>query len=160
MRRRGDDRLQSHARPVRRAQVWQAPAGSSRRGGSGQLLLEEGDRPAPGQIGGLLVVARFRRIVVEGVIHALIDEEFEVRPAVLQRLPVGRNAGIDALVEARIVQHHRRLDLGDGLGRRLGAVIGNRGLEVRVGDRKLVDKATAPAEADRTHLAVEPRLNT
>ena len=39
-----------------------------------QLLLEESYRPAPGQVGGLLVVAGRRGVVVEGVLGALVDD--------------------------------------------------------------------------------------
>ena len=46
--------------------------------GSGQLLLEERDRPAPGEVGRLLVVASFRRVVVEGVLGAVIDIDGEL----------------------------------------------------------------------------------
>ena len=38
-----------------------------------QVLLEEGDRAAPGQVGCLFVVARIVGVVVEGVLCTLVD---------------------------------------------------------------------------------------
>ena len=40
------------------------------RGLPAELLLQEVDRPAPGEVGGLLAVARGVRVVVEGVVRA------------------------------------------------------------------------------------------
>ena len=55
--------------------VWNSmrSAGSSV-GALAEMFLEEGDRPLPRQIGGRLVVALGRRVVVEGVVDAVIVE--------------------------------------------------------------------------------------
>ena len=96
------------------------PAGASGTRGSsaGEVLLEERDRARPGELGRVLVVARLVGVVVEGVVGALVDVELVVDARVLERLLVGRDAGVDAFVEAGIVQQQRRLDLGGVLGAR------------------------------------------
>src|SRR5690606_32488579 len=82
------------------------PSGRARRA-SLQLLLEESHRAGPRHRGRLLVIARGVGVVVEGVVHVIVDKELIVHAVFLQRrLEVG-DAGVDALVEAGIVQHDR-----------------------------------------------------
>ena len=51
-----------------------------------QGLLEEGDGPLPGELGCLRRVARRRRVVVERVVHAVIDKDLVVNARRLQRI--------------------------------------------------------------------------
>src|SRR5262249_23304878 len=70
----------------------------------GQILLEEGDCSTPCEVGGFLVVACLVGVVVEGVVHVWIHEELVCLTGRLERRLVGRDAGIDSLVEPRVVQ--------------------------------------------------------
>src|SRR5262249_37909072 len=76
------------------------------------MLVEEVERPLPGELCRLLVVAR-RRVVVEAVLRAVVDEQLIVLLVFLERRLVGRDPLADAGVLGwiGIVQHHRRLDL-------------------------------------------------
>src|SRR5262245_41355520 len=90
-----------------------------------QLLLEELDRPPPRQIRRLLVVARVRRVVVEGVVGAFVDVDRVLLAPSVERFLEGVDSGIGAVVEPGIMQQERRLDLAGILGLRLAAVIGD-----------------------------------
>src|SRR5688572_22585374 len=91
-------------------------APGSRRGLSRQMLLEEFQRPAPGQVRRFLVVAGLVGVVEEGVLGAVVHVEGVVLAALLQGVLEGGDAGIDALVGSGIVQQERRLDLRHLLG--------------------------------------------
>ncbi len=77
---------------------------------SGQIFPEEIDCPRPGQIGRRLVVTHLRGVVVEGVIDAVIHEDLKVDARRLECRLVSGNAGIDALVQPRVVEQELRLD--------------------------------------------------
>ena len=72
----------------------------------------------PSQFGGLLVVAR-RRVVVKAVVGAFVEVDLIGDVVGLKRLFVGRPSGVDAPVEAGVVNQERRLDFGDVLDRGL-----------------------------------------
>src|SRR5262245_53274538 len=99
-------------------------------GRSAQLFLEQRDRAAPGEIGRGLIVAGRRSVVVEGVLRAVVGEDLVFYAGLLQRLLIGRNALVDAIVVGRIVQQQVRLDLGGIAGGRLDAVVGRRSRHV------------------------------
>ena len=93
--------------------------GLRRAGRHAERLLEEGERAAPGEVGGGLVVARGAEVVVEGVLRARIDVDRVFLVVGLQRRLVGRDAGVHALVLLGVVQQQRRLDLRHLVGRHL-----------------------------------------
>src|SRR5438093_24995 len=86
---------------------------------SAQVLVEKRERAVPRELRRLLVVAR-RRVVVEAVLRALVDEELVLLVVRLERRFVARDSGADACVFGRIgvVQHRRRRYLRCGLGAR------------------------------------------
>ena len=84
----------------------------------------------PGQPGRLRMAAR-AGVIVERVLRALIDLDLVLDGRTHKRAFEGRDAGIDPLVAAGIVQQHRRLNLGHILGIGLRAIVGNRGVQVR-----------------------------
>src|SRR3546814_19264796 len=79
---------------------------------SSELFLEEVHRASPRLLGRLLVVAGGVGVVVESVVDVVVDEDLVIDPVLLQGGLELRNAGVDALVEAGVVQNHRRIDLG------------------------------------------------
>ena len=85
----------------------------------GEMLLEEGERPLPGQIGRGLVVTLRRRVVVEGVVHAVIEVELHrllrgPRSASTQ----GKRRAVDAVVQPRVMDQQGACTFGasDGSG--------------------------------------------
>src|SRR5262245_21446416 len=62
---------------------------------SAQVLVEELQRPVPGELRRRLVVAR-RRVVVEAVLRPLVDEQLIGLVVRLERGLIGRNARADA----------------------------------------------------------------
>src|SRR4051812_492780 len=74
-----------------------------------QGLVQEGECARPRELRGGLVVAR-RAVVVEAMVDVRVDERLVADAVGLQRLLVRRPACVDALVEARVVQHQRCLD--------------------------------------------------
>src|SRR5579862_895822 len=118
-----------------------------------QVLIEERERARPGELRGGLVVAR-RRIVVESVLDAGIRVFLVANMVLVERLPPRGPAGIDALVDARVVDQKRRLDLCRIGGARLNAVERRRGGELGKAHGHHVDDAAAEAEADGTDAAV------
>ena len=79
------------------------------------MFVEEFEGARPRQFGGRLVITR-RRVVVEAVLFALVHVE-RVRLLVgLKRRLVGRDALVDPLVIARVLQQQRRGDFGDVVG--------------------------------------------
>src|SRR5712692_2147602 len=76
---------------------------------SGEVLLEEGDRPLPGQLGRRLVVAR-RRVVVKAMLGAGVHVHLVLGAARLQRRLEGRPRRVDALVALGVLDQQRRLD--------------------------------------------------
>jgi hypothetical protein len=71
-----------------------------------------------------------------------------------ERLAIPLDSLIDALVKPGIVEQHLGLDLRHIGVRRDPPVIGDTRSEIRRIDGELVDEAAAPAEANRTDLAV------
>src|SRR5207247_5644330 len=69
-----------------------------------QVLVEKVERPLPRELGRLFVVAR-RRVVVEPVLRALVDEHLVLLVVRLQRRLEGGDSLIDAGIVARVVQH-------------------------------------------------------
>src|SRR5687768_15695925 len=66
-------------------------------GCSREMLLQERQRPAPGLVGRLLVVAGPAGVVVEGVVGALVHVDLVGLARPLQGRLVGRDAGVDPL---------------------------------------------------------------
>ena len=127
------------------------PAG----GGLGaQMLPEEAERALPGQVGGGLAVALGGRVVVERVVGAFVIEIGDRLVGGAQRGDPRPQSLRDADVEASVVDHQRRLDLGR-LGRiRRSAVIDDSGVELVAGGHgEPVDERASPAKADRADLA-------
>src|SRR5204862_2116414 len=89
---------------------------------SAQVLVEEVDRPLPRQLGRCLVVAR-GRVVVKAVVRAGVHELLVLLVVRLERLLEVGPARIDAIVESRVVNHQRRVDLCHVFRLRLTAVI-------------------------------------
>src|SRR5258708_7512431 len=105
------------------------------------------ERPLPCQLGGRFVIAR-RRVVVEAVLRAFVDELGVCLAVRLQRRLVGRNARVHALIVAGVVEHQRRLDLGRVFGARLPSVERRACAEIRYPNGELIDDAAAETEAD------------
>src|SRR5216683_1225294 len=118
-----------------------------------QILLEERERAAPGEVGGGLVVARSAGVVVEGVLGAGINVEAVALVAGLERRFEGRDALVDVLIHLGIMQQQRRLDVRHLLGGRLSSVIRSRRRDVRAVGGEPVDDAAAEAEPDGSDLA-------
>ncbi len=116
----------AHGQRVNRGIVRIAASSLRRRA---QFLLEERDGAAPGQLRRRFVVA-VAGVVIEGVIDVRIHVDREALAVGLERRLVGRDAGIDALIEPRIVQEQRRLDRRHLARRRLQPVIGDAGVEI------------------------------
>src|SRR5690349_14543638 len=95
-----------------------------------ERALQELHRTRPSEVRRCLVVARFRSVIVEGVVRALIDEDLIVDVRGLQRILVGGDAGIDAVVEPGVVEHHLRLDLAHVVRVGLLAVISDTSREI------------------------------
>src|SRR5439155_7546354 len=120
---------------------------------SGEVLLEERDRPLPGQLGRRLVVTR-RRVVVKAVLGAGIYVRLVLYAACLQGRLVGRPQRVHALVALGVLDQQRRLDVRHSrrLGRR--AVERDGRLQVRAErDRQEVGRTAAPAETRDSELA-------
>src|ERR1044072_1393587 len=81
-----------------------------RRTPSGEVLLEERDRPIPGEFRRRLVIAR-RRIVVKAMLRAGIHVHLVWHARGLQRLLVFRPHRVDALIVLGVLDQERRLDL-------------------------------------------------
>src|SRR6266853_619422 len=118
-----------------------------------QILLEERERAAPGEVGGGFVVARGAGVVVEGVLGAGINMGAVALVAGLERRFERRDALVDVLVHLGIVQQQRRLDVRHLLGGRLGAVIRGGCHDVGAVGGEAVDDAAAEAEPDGADLA-------
>src|SRR5712691_3184955 len=73
-----------------------------------QVLVEELERPLPGELGGGLVISRCR-VVVEAVLRARILVHRVRDVAGLERSLVSGPAGVDALVVLRVVNEQGRL---------------------------------------------------
>jgi len=90
--------------------------------------------------------------------EAVIDVRVRVRliadVIAVERFLPRRPAGVDALVEPRVVDQERRLDLRRVGGTRLRAVERNGGGEIRKADGHLVHDGAAEAEADGAVAAV------
>ena len=102
----------------------------------------------------MLVVARLRRVVVEGVLGAFVDVNRELLAGRRQSVFVGVDTRIDALILAGIVEQQGRLDFGGVFRPALPPVICDAGAKIRRCRRQIVDRAPAPAKSDRAHLAV------
>src|SRR6266571_5464484 len=77
---------------------------------SPQVFVEKIERTLPGQLGSGLVITGCR-VVMEAVVGALIHVGGVGLMVFLQGFLVRRPARIDALIERRIVQQERSLDL-------------------------------------------------
>src|SRR6516225_10889261 len=82
--------------------------GSRRLRRRAQMLREEGERPAPGQIGRRLVVASGAGVVVEGVLGAGIDVDRIFLVVGGQRRLIGGDAFVDVIIGLGILQEKRR----------------------------------------------------
>ncbi len=87
------------------------------------------------------------------MVDAVIDEDLVVDAGGFQRRLVVLDAGVDAFVEAGIVQHQRSLDFRHVLRRRLPSVEGHGGREFGNGHRGCVADAATIAEADDANPA-------
>ena len=118
------------------------------------MLAEEAQGALPGEVGGGLVVALGRGVVVERVVGAFVVE-------VGDRLPAARSAAthghsVWAMRASRPAWWIISGACDLGRFRRVGggAVIDHAGVELVAGrDREAVDEAAAPAKADRADLA-------
>src|SRR5262245_32937495 len=135
----------------RESGIWNGRSTNLRRGA--QVLGEERERATPGEIGGRFVVARAAGVVVEGVLRARIDVLGVLLVVGLERGLERLDAFVDVVVVLGILQQQWRLDPRNLVGRRLRAVIGDAGSEVRTVGRHAVYDAAAEAEADRADLA-------
>src|SRR5512139_357651 len=117
------------------------------------MRVEEIDGSAPGEFGCGLVVSG-RCVVVEPVLDARIDEGLVRNLGLLERGFVSRPSGVDTVINARVMDEQRRLDVLDVLGLWLGAIEGNRSAEIGNIDRKEIGDAAAVAKADDAHLAI------
>src|SRR5262245_66591173 len=77
-----------------------------------QMLREEGERSAPGEIGRRLVVASGASVVVEGVLGAGIDVDRIFLVVGAQRRLVGGDAFVGGLIGLGFLQVVARLALG------------------------------------------------
>src|SRR5690606_22366411 len=102
----------SRPAPAPDGTAWPAAAAASAPRGRAEVLAKEGEGPAPGEIGGRLVVAG-AGVVVEGVLDARIHVHDMGLARGLEGGFVGGDPGIDAGVVLRVVQQQRRLDRGD-----------------------------------------------
>src|SRR6185437_1983327 len=111
-----------------------------------QMLREERFRTIPSELRGVRVVA-LRRVVEESVVHIRINisRVFDMRG-----FECGLIAGlcpVHALVQAGIIEQHRRFDLRHLIERRRDAVEGDTGIEIGTGGLgKTIDHAAAPTE--------------
>src|SRR5262245_8749309 len=96
---RGDERAIASNQSLGVSRLWRRA----------EVLLEERDGAAPGEIGRRLVVT-VAGVVVERMIDVRIDVDGELLARRLQRRLVGGNPRIDALIEPGIVQQQRRPD--------------------------------------------------
>src|SRR5262245_23987658 len=120
---------------------------------SGELLLEERDRPLPGELRRGLVVAG-RRVVVKAVLCARIEIGLVRQAGGLQGGFESRPHGVDPLVVLRVVHQERHLDLRHAGGLGGGAVIGHSCLHVRAERHcEIVGGAATPAESGDPELA-------
>src|SRR6202008_3854263 len=133
-------------------------ARSSRLRRRAEVLLKERQRPAPGQIGGGLVVTGGAGGVVEGMLGAGIFVEREFFVVGFQRGLVGFDAFIDVVVVFGVLQQQCRLDRRYLVGRRLRAVVGHGGEQTGIVGGHAVDYAAAEAEADCADLAGRLRV--
>src|SRR5262249_7211571 len=92
------------------------------------MLLQKGNRTAPGEFGGSLVVPA-AGIVIEGVIDARIDVDDVTLVIGLKRRFKIRDPGINALIKPGIMQQQRCTDRWHLRRRDLQSVIDDGGLE-------------------------------
>src|SRR6266581_2256824 len=76
---------------------------------SAEILREERERAAPGEVGRALVVARAAGVVVEGVLRARIDVLGVLLVVGLERGLEVRDALVDVVVVLCVLQKQRRL---------------------------------------------------
>src|SRR5262249_26506091 len=93
-----------------------------------EMLLQEGDRTAPREFGGSLVVPA-AGIVIEGVIDARIDVDDVTLVIGLKRRFKIRDPGINALIKPGIMQQQRCTDRWHLRRRDLQPLIDARGLD-------------------------------
>src|SRR6187551_3576656 len=97
-------------------------AKSARLGRRAQVLLQEGEGAAPGDVGLLLIVADLAGVVVEGVLRARIGIGRELLVVLFQRFFKGSRGAVHALVFLGIVLKQRSLDVGNFVHRGRAAI--------------------------------------
>src|SRR5262249_30384611 len=118
-----------------------------------EILLEERERTAPGEVGGRLVVARAAGVVVEGMLGAWVDVLGVLLVVGLERGLERIDALVDVVVVLGILQQQRRLDRRNLVGGRRRGVVGAPGVEVCTVGGHGFDDAAAEAKAHRAALA-------
>src|SRR6266702_2644178 len=81
-----------------------------RLGWGAQILREECERSAPGEVGGRFIVTRGTGVVIEGVLCARINVDREFLVVGLECCLISSDALVDVLVVFGVVQQKRRLD--------------------------------------------------
>ena len=119
------------------------------------MLLQEGDRTAPGEFGGSLVVPA-AGIVIEGVIDARIDVDDVTLVIGLKRRFKIRDPGINALIKPGIMQQQRCTDRWHLRRRDLQSVIDDGGLEPRTEHSDAVSDAATQQNPTKPTLPVDP----
>src|SRR5262245_54288213 len=89
-----------------------------------QVFVEKFESASPGQFGRLLVITR-RRVVVESVLPSFGHWQSVHLFVGLERRLISRDAGVDALVIARVLKQQRRGNLGNIICARLATIKGN-----------------------------------
>src|ERR1043166_6692712 len=120
---------------------------------SGEILLEEGDRPLPSELRSRLVVT-WRRVVVKAVLGAGVNVRLVAGVIGFESRLVRRPQRVDALVVLGVVDQQRRLDRRHGRGLGRGTVEWDGRLEIGPErDRQVIGRAAAPTETRDAELA-------
>src|SRR5438046_3611411 len=117
-----------------------------------QVLVEELERPLPGELGGGLVISRCR-VVVEAVLRTRILVHRVRDVAGLERSLVSGPAGVDALVVLRVVNEQGRLALHGIRDGGRGAVEGDSRGKIEQARRQHVCDSATVAETGHADLA-------
>src|SRR5690349_7759508 len=123
-----------------------------------QILREEIERALPREFRGRLVVTRLAGIVVEPVLRVRIHVDGVRHLRLVQRRLEIRDAGVDALVVAGVVQQQRHLELARFRGGQRAPVEAHRAIDADGFDGGAQRKSTAVAKAHHADLAIVGRV--
>ena len=118
-----------------------------------QVFVEKFESARPRQFRRLLVITR-SRVIMEAVLFAIVHVH-RVRFVVgLERRLISRDAGVDALVIAGVMEQQRRGNLGNILCARLATIERDSGIQISAQpDGQLIHNPATKTEPDRAEFA-------